>query len=338
MSTARSHVNSADNDTEEPSEHSSSSRETSSYRSLSIPLNAEPSIATPATNLRSRPAARRTWPQGMSPPRQTQPQQPLQLPSPRQPPTSLCEVGGPSTPIIGIPIRRLPLGCWERDYLTVEHVRRLHDQGFEHEMRLHHHQNLMDQMISQLSATHIELHQARDQIEDAMWEIRRLRMKVVVRGLVACMASSSDSSADESGYVVARIPFPRVAYVTGREPVRIVDLNLLDHPHDHALGKCPMWLSTESNSEPSTRAPPVLTPQEPTKNYIQLYEYFDWKAEVVESLGWLTAHGTDMKARLDFHTDLATDMSGQINEVEQDLMQNHDKTTTALGDAHAAGI
>ncbi|KAI3802329.1 hypothetical protein L1987_30459 [Smallanthus sonchifolius] len=50
--------------------------------------------------------------------------------------------------------------------------------------------------------------------------------------------------------------------------------------------------------------------------------------EVNESLGWLTARGTDMKARLDFHTDLATDMSGQINEWEQDLMQNHDRTTT----------
>ncbi|KAI3813911.1 hypothetical protein L1987_18646 [Smallanthus sonchifolius] len=63
---------------------------------------------------------------------------------------------------------RLPRRSWERDYITVERVLQLHDQGFEHEMRLHHHQNHMEQMVSQLSANHLELHQARDLIEDAM--------------------------------------------------------------------------------------------------------------------------------------------------------------------------
>ncbi|KAI3773844.1 hypothetical protein L1987_48381 [Smallanthus sonchifolius] len=112
-----------------------------------------------------------TWPQGTSPPRQGQPQQPQQpsrLPSPCQQQTPLHEVGGPSTPIIGIPVGRLPPGSWERDYVTVERVRQLHDQVIEHEMRLHHHQSLVDQVISQLSATHIELHRARDLIEDSI--------------------------------------------------------------------------------------------------------------------------------------------------------------------------
>ncbi|KAI3805328.1 hypothetical protein L1987_27602 [Smallanthus sonchifolius] len=226
-------------------------------------------------------------------------------------------------------------------------------------MRLHHHQSLMDQVISQLSATHIELHQARDLIEDAMWEIRSLRMKI--------------------------IPFPRATY--------IVDLNLPDHQHGHTLGKCAMWLLAESSGtksdartpsatekdiksdttshrhentvsapmrlerakartrenarkrthlpkkvtfknpekgEPSARAPPVHAPQDPSRDYIQLYRYFDWKKEVEESLGWLTARGTDMKMCLDFHTDLATDMSGPMSEMEQDIMHNHDRSTTAL--------
>ncbi|KAI3815685.1 hypothetical protein L1987_15364 [Smallanthus sonchifolius] len=44
------------------------------------------------------------------------------------------------------------------------------------------------------------------------------------------------------------------------------------------------------------------------------------KAEVDESLGWLTAHSTDMKTRWDFHTDPATDVFGQMNEMEQDIM------------------
>ncbi|KAI3798062.1 hypothetical protein L1987_33330 [Smallanthus sonchifolius] len=160
----------------------------------------------------------------------------------------------------------------------VERVRQLHNQGFEHEMRLHHHQNLMDQVISQLSAIHIELPKARNLIEDAMWEIRGLRMKIVVWGLVACvlfvlllydwtssvrcwlcMASSFDSSADESGYVVARLPFPRAAYMTGPEPVRTVDLNLPNHQHDHGLGKCLMWLSTESSGTKSDARTPSMT-------------------------------------------------------------------------------
>ncbi|KAI3732870.1 hypothetical protein L1987_64080 [Smallanthus sonchifolius] len=190
---------------------------------------------------------------------------------------------------------------------------------------------------------------------------------------IASMTSSSDSSADESGYVIARPPCPRAAYVTGPDRTRTIDLNLRDHPGEHVLGKCPMWLPAESSGtksdarsssatqkdlksnatsprcqntvsapmrlerpkartrentrkrthlskkvtfknietgEPSTKAPQVVTPQESTKEYVQLYRYFDWKDEVNQSLRWLTSSGTDMKARLDFHTDLATDMSG----------------------------
>ncbi|KAI3815362.1 hypothetical protein L1987_15028 [Smallanthus sonchifolius] len=111
------------------------------------------------------------------------------------------------------------------------------------------------------------------------------------------MASSPDSSADESGYVEARPPYPRAAFMTGPEPMRTVDLTLLD-PHD--------TLSC-------TR-----------------------KAEVNESLGWLTARGNDMKARLDYHTELMTDMSGQMHEMEQDIMLNHDKTIAAMKEARAA--
>ncbi|KAI3815386.1 hypothetical protein L1987_15052 [Smallanthus sonchifolius] len=187
MSSARSHVNSADDNIEEPSEHSSSSRGTSASTCLSIHIGTEPTTVVPSSNLISRPIARRTWPQGMSSPRQAQPQKPQQpprLPSPRQQQTPLREVGGPSTPIVGIPVGRLPAGSSKRDYLTIERSRQLHDQGFEHEMHLHHHQILMDQVISQLSATHVELHRARNLIEDAMWEIRSLRMKIVVWGLV----------------------------------------------------------------------------------------------------------------------------------------------------------
>ncbi|KAI3786444.1 hypothetical protein L1987_40132 [Smallanthus sonchifolius] len=88
--------------------------------------------------------------------------------------------------------------------------------------------------------------------------------------------------------------------------------------------------------EPSTRAPPVHTPQDPSKDYIQLYGYFDRKEEADECLGWLTARGTDMKTCLDFHTDLATDMSGQMSEMEQDIIQNHDRSTTAMKEARAA--
>ncbi|KAI3725496.1 hypothetical protein L1987_65286 [Smallanthus sonchifolius] len=128
-----------------------------------------------------------------------------------------------------------------------------------------------------------------------------------------CMASSSDSSADESSYVIARPPCPRAAYVTGPDPTRTIDLNFPDHPHEHVLGICPMWLPAESS---------VLTR----------------KDEVNESLGWLTSRGTDMKARLDFHTDLPTDMSGQMNELEQDIMQNHERTTNAIRDAPTARI
>ncbi|KAI3725097.1 hypothetical protein L1987_64872 [Smallanthus sonchifolius] len=236
MSTARSHENSANNDTEEPSEHSSNSRSTSVSRSLNIRLNAELPIAAPAAGL------------------------------------------------------RLPPESWERDYLSMEGVHQLHDQGFEHEMRLHHYQNLMDQVSSKLTATHTELHRARDLIEEAVWEIQRLRMKVVIWGLIACMASSSDSSADESDYVTAKPPCPRAANVTGPDPTRTIDLNIPDHPHEHVLGKCLMWLPAESS------------------------------------------------AQLDFHTDLATDMSGHMNELEQDIMQNQERTTTAIRDARTARI
>ncbi|KAI3773827.1 hypothetical protein L1987_48363 [Smallanthus sonchifolius] len=76
------------------------------------------------------------------------------------------------------------------------------------------------------------------------------------------MASSSDSPADESGYVVARLPFPCAAYVTGPEPVRTVDLNLPDHLHDHALGKCPMWLSAVSSGTKSDARTPSATKKE----------------------------------------------------------------------------
>ncbi|KAI3762370.1 hypothetical protein L1987_52799 [Smallanthus sonchifolius] len=90
--------------------------------------------------------------------------------------------------------------------------------------------------------------------------------------------------------------------------------------------------------EPSTKAPQVVTPRESTKEYVQLYGCFDWKDEVNESLGWLTSRGIDMKARLEFHTDLATDMSGHMNEMEQDIMQNQERATTSTRDARISRI
>ncbi|KAI3762418.1 hypothetical protein L1987_52848 [Smallanthus sonchifolius] len=185
------------------------------------------------------------------------------------------------------------------------------------------------------------------------------------------MASSSDSSSDESGYVVARPPCPRAAYVTGPYPTRTIDLNLPDHPHENVLGKCPMWVPAESSGTKSDARSPSATkkdlesnatsprrentvsasmrPERPkartrenarkrTHMTKKLYEYFDWKDEVNESLRWLTSRGTDMEARLDFHTDLATDMSGQMNELEQDIMQIHERTTTAMRDARITRI
>ncbi|KAI3827817.1 hypothetical protein L1987_01903 [Smallanthus sonchifolius] len=343
MSSARSHANSAADNTEEPSEQSSSSRGTSMSRSLSIRVSMEPTVVVPPSNLRSRLVARRTWPQGMSPPRQAQPQQPQQpprLPSPRQ--------------------RQTPLR---------ERVRQLHDQGFEHEMRLHHHQSLMDQVISQLSTIHIELHRARDLIEDAMWEIRSLRMKIVVWGLEACVL-----------FLLLLLPFPRAAYMTGPEPARIVDLSLPDHHHDQTLGKCPMWLlaeccgtkldvrtpsatkkdlksdatshrrentvsaqmrlerpkaRTRENARKRTHLPKKVTFKNPEKGEPSARAP---PAEVDESLFWLTARGTDMKTLLDFHTELATNMSGKLSEMEQDIMQNHDRSSATVKEARAARI
>ncbi|KAI3704351.1 hypothetical protein L1987_74569 [Smallanthus sonchifolius] len=156
---------------------------------------------------------------------------------------------------------------------------------------------------------------------------------------------------------------PRAAYVTGPEPIRTIDLNIFDYPHNHALGKCPMWLPTESsgtkyvarslsltqkdlksNATSLRRENTVSTPmrlEHPktrTRENARKRTNLSKKDEVNESLGWLTSHGIDMKASLDFHTDLDTDMPGQMNELEQDIMQNHDRTTAAMRDARTARI
>ncbi|KAI3810802.1 hypothetical protein L1987_20424 [Smallanthus sonchifolius] len=176
----------------------------------------------------------------------------------------------------------------------------------------------MEQMASQLSATHLELHRARDLIEDAI-------------------------SADESGYVVARPPYPRITFMTGPEPKRTIDLTLPDPHHCHAPGKCPMWLLTESLSTKSDARTPSANkkdhrfdatsqfhentvssperleqPKPRTVKMLRIKLTFrrkshskPWKkAEVNESVGWLTARGKDMKTPLDYHTELTTNMSG----------------------------
>ncbi|KAI3810804.1 hypothetical protein L1987_20426 [Smallanthus sonchifolius] len=71
-----------------------------------------------------------------------------------------------------------------------------------------------------------------------------------------CMASSSDSSVNESGYVVARPPYLRTTFMIGPEPKRTIDLTLPDPHHCHAPGKCPMWLPTESLSTKSDARTP----------------------------------------------------------------------------------
>ncbi|KAI3712210.1 hypothetical protein L1987_70761 [Smallanthus sonchifolius] len=191
-------------------------------------------------------------------------------------------------------------------------------------MRLHHYQNLMDQVISQLSATHIELHRARDLIEDPVWEIQRLRMKVT-------------------------IAYAYLAY-------KICTLN----PTYLIIMQCPMWLPAESSGTKSDARSTFVTQKDlksnstspwhentvsapmrlerPKARTRQNARYFDWKDEVNESLGWLTSLGTDMKDRLDFHIDLATVMSGKMNELEQDIMKNHDRTTATMRDARIARI
>ncbi|KAI3733219.1 hypothetical protein L1987_64439 [Smallanthus sonchifolius] len=83
---------------------------------------------------------------------------------------------------------------------------------------------------------------------------------------VSGMASSSDSSADESGYVTARPPWPRAAYLTGPDPTRTIDLNLHDHPHKHVLGKCPIWLPAESSGTKSNARSPSATQRDLKSN------------------------------------------------------------------------
>ncbi|KAI3825091.1 hypothetical protein L1987_06567 [Smallanthus sonchifolius] len=228
----------------------------------------------------------------------------------------------------------------------VERVCQYNDQGFKHEMRLHHHQSLMDQVIIQLSATHIELHRARDLIKDAMWEIRCLRMKIVVWGLhdhalgKCPIWLSAETSGTKSNACTPSITkkdlksdatSPRLEN-TVSAPIRLERPKARTRENARKRTHLPKKVTFKNieKGEPSTRAPPIFTPREPTKDYIQLYRYFDWKAEVDQNLGWLTARGTDMKTHLDFHTDLATDMSGQMSEMEQDIIQNHDRSTTSL--------
>ncbi|KAI3821242.1 hypothetical protein L1987_08804 [Smallanthus sonchifolius] len=104
----------------------------------------------------------------------------------------------------------------------------------------------------------------------------------------------------------------------------------------HLLKK--VTFGTMEKGKPSTQAPPAPSPQDPSRYYIQLYRYFDRKSEANENLGWLTARGKDMKARLDYHTELTTNMSRQMHEMEQDILLNNDKTIAAMKEALAAKI
>ncbi|KAI3744985.1 hypothetical protein L1987_58084 [Smallanthus sonchifolius] len=191
----------------------------------------------------------------------------------------------------------------------MERVRQLHDQGFEHEMCLHHYQSLMEQMVSQLSATHLEMHRARDLIEDAMVsQDHRLDATVKLREKAVLAPRRMEQ------------PKPRTQENTRKKT----------HPPKRVT------FGTLEKDGPSTRALPTPSPQDPFEEYVQQYGYYDWKAEVNENLGWLTARGKDMRARLEYQAELKTDMSGQLHEMEQDIMLNHDKTVTAMREARAA--
>ncbi|KAI3762393.1 hypothetical protein L1987_52823 [Smallanthus sonchifolius] len=176
----------------------------------------------------------------------------------------------------------------------------------------------MDQAISQLSATHIELHRARDLIEEAVWEIQR-------------MASSSDSSADESCYVTARPPCPRVAYVTGPDPTRTIDLNLPDHPHEHVLGKCPMWLPAEISGTKSDARSPSATQKD-----LKFNATSPQHENTVSTLMRLERPKARTRENARKRTHLTK--KGHMNELEQDIMQKHERATTAMRDAHTARI
>ncbi|KAI3745062.1 hypothetical protein L1987_58163 [Smallanthus sonchifolius] len=175
----------------------------------------------------------------------------------------------------------------------------------------------MEQMVSQLSATHFGVAPSKYGII-----VRQIRRRVRLCGDPTTISKSSVHNRARTPLERLEQPKPRT-----RESAR---------KKTHLPKK--VTFKNMEKGEPSTRAPLVLSPQDPTKDYIQLYGYFDWKAEVNENLRWLTSRGTDMNARLDFHTELATDMSGQMSEMEQDIMQNHDKTTAALKEARAARI
>ncbi|KAI3744837.1 hypothetical protein L1987_57930 [Smallanthus sonchifolius] len=261
MSSARSHANSADNNTEEPSEHSSSSRGTSASTSLSIHVNMEPTVSLPPSNLRSLPIAQKTWPQGISPPKQTQPQQPQQLPSPRQHQSPLREIGGPSTPI-------------------------LEPHGTNGQPAICHSPRVAPS--------------------------KRPRLR---RYVGDPKPSDEVLSLGTSGMCLLCTPlvWPHLLTHPSKTPVRLEQPKprTRENARKRTLLPNKVTFKNTEKGEPSTRAPPVPIPQDPSKDYIQLYGYFDWKAEVSESLGWLTSHGTNIKMRLDFHSELATHMSKQ---------------------------
>ncbi|KAI3813929.1 hypothetical protein L1987_18664 [Smallanthus sonchifolius] len=78
-----------------------------------------------------------------------------------------------------------------------------------------------------------------------------------------------------------------------------------------------LTFETMEKGKPSTRAPLTPSPQDSSRDYIQLYRYFNRKDEVNESLGWLTSRGKDMKAH---------------------IMLNLDKTIAAIKEVRAAKI
>jgi hypothetical protein len=152
MSSAYSQANHVSDSREDSSEDTHSSRRTVSTQAPSNPnvlMNTEPLAAVPLATQgpRIRHTARKSVP---IPRRVTEPQ-------PQQPqrPILNWENGGPSAPIIGVPVGRYQQKVWEgQEPYVSERVRRLQDRSNEHALQLYTHHNMLDQLLSQMAVAH----------------------------------------------------------------------------------------------------------------------------------------------------------------------------------------
>lgn len=87
-----------------------------------------------------------------------------------------------SQALLGVPIGRHPQTLL--DPITTEGFRQLHEQNLLHEVRMQHHQSLIEQLAQNLAAAHQDMQRARDRIEEINWSIRNLRVRIIGWGIV----------------------------------------------------------------------------------------------------------------------------------------------------------